>query len=205
MAKGLEKFYEDRFGTPQSRGELYTGFFLIIAGFIMAVVGVIIYATMSTREDLNAYGWKETGGVIAGLGPPAIFVGIAVTLPTKWSMRVLDTIGVILCLVGVGIFIALYPYKWNTATGQEIWAIVAYVAGLAALLASTISSLIGYYVARATAGTGGNASDPYGTAEGYDIPDAMIERDIELAIKRYNVSWGGEGADSPMKGGIQFD
>lgn len=205
MATGLEKFYEDKFGSPQSRGELYTGFFLIIVGFILAIVGVIIFAMMSKRTDLTSYNWRETGGVIAALGPPAILVGISITLPTKWTMRILDGIGIILTLVATGLFMAFYPYKWNTATGHELWSIVLYVTGLAALLASTISSLIGYYVARATAGMGGGGGGSgEASYDNYDVPDSVIERDIELAMRRYSVSWGGEGADSASKGGIQF-
>ena len=207
MAKGLEKFYEEKFGTPQSRGELYTGFFLIIVGFILAIAGVIIFAMMSKRTDLVSYNWRETGGVIAALGPPAILVGISVTLPTKWTMRILDGLGILLTLVATALFMVYYPYRWNTATGHELWSIVPYVAGLAALLASTISSLIGYYVARATAGLGGGGGSAGGAESGdaYDIPDSVIERDIELAMRRYNVSWGGEGADSSSKNQIQFD
>ncbi len=205
MATGLEKFYEDKFGTPQSRGELYTGFFLIIIGFILAITGVIIFAMMSKRTDLASYNWRETGGVIAALGPPAILVGISVTLPTKWTMRILDGIGILLTLVATALFMVYYPYKWNTATGHELWSIVPYVCGLAALLASTISSLIGYYVARATAGMGGGGGGSADAADyNYDIPDAVIERDIELAMRRYSVSWGGEGAQSSSKGSIQF-
>jgi hypothetical protein len=205
MATRLEKFYEDKFGTPQSRGELYTGFFLIIAGFILSIVGVGIFIAMSKRADLVSYNWRETGGVIAALGPPAIFVGISVTLPTKWTMRLLDALGIILAVVATILFMVFYPYKWNTSTGHEFWAILLYVGALACLLASTISSLIGYYVARATAGMGGGSGAIDAPDYNYDIPDSVIERDIELAMRRYNVSWGGEGADAQSKAGIQFN
>src|SRR5688500_4997745 len=39
----------------------------------------------------------------------------------------------------------------------------------------------------------------------YDIPDSVIERDIELPMRRYNVSWRGEGADAVSKASIQYD
>lgn len=205
MTTRLEKFYEDKFGAPQSRGELYTGFFLIIAGFILSIVGIIIFMAVSKGTDLVSYNWRETAIVIAALGPPAILVGISVTLPTKWTMRILDGIGILFSLVATALFMTFYPFKWNTGTGHELWGVVFYVAGLAALLASTISSLIGYYVARATAGFGGGGGSMDAPDYNYDIPDSVIERDIELAMRRYNVSWGGEGAESSSQHGIQFD
>lgn len=205
MATRLEKFYEDAFGAPQSRGELYTGFFLIITGFILGLTGVVLWVLQGGDQSLSSFYWRETAGVIAALGPPAILVGISVTLPTKWTMRILDTIGVVLCLAGVGVFMYLYPHNWNVETGQERWGVLTYVAGCAALLASTLSSLIGYYVSRATAGVGGGGYDVNASEYNYDIPDSVIEKDIELAMRRYNVSWGGEGADAMKGGAVQFN
>src|SRR5688500_5627528 len=130
MATKLEKFYEDAFGAPQSRGELYTGFFLLITGFILSIVGIAIFLGISRNfSGIDAYNWREIGGVIAALGPPAILVGISVTLPTRWSMRILDAIGAALCLGGIGVFMYLYPHKWNTGTGQEIWGVLLFVSG----------------------------------------------------------------------------
>jgi hypothetical protein len=204
MATKLEKFYEDAFGAPQSRGELYTGFFLLITGFVLSIVGILIFLGLSRNfSGINEYNWREIGGVIGALGPPAILVGISVTLPTRWTMRILDAIGSALCLGGIGVFMYLYPHKWNTGTGQEIWGVLLFVAGCAALLASTLSSLIGYYVSRATGG-GAGVGDVTASDYNYDIPDSVIEKDIELAMRRYNVSWGGEGAEQQHKG-VQFN
>ncbi|MBI2077009.1 MAG: hypothetical protein HYT80_01375 [Euryarchaeota archaeon] len=206
MAGRLEKFYEDAFGTPQSRGELYTGFFLMISGFILAVIGIVLY-TLYLGESTNATNapWKETGAIIAALGPPAILMGISVALPTKWTMRILDGIGIGLCLTGLGVFMYLYPYKWNVGVAKEPYAIIPYLAGCAALVASTISSIIGYWVSRQTGGVGGGGVEATASEYNYDIPDSVIEKDIELAMRRYNVSWGGEGGDAMSKGSIQFD
>jgi hypothetical protein len=204
MATKLEKFYEDAFGAPQSRGELYTGFFLLITGFALAVLGTIVFVGISRNfNGITEYNIREIGGVLAGLGPPMILLGISVTLPTRWTMRILDAIGALLCIGGLAVFMYLYPFKWNTGGGQEMWAVFAYVAGCAALLASTISSLIGYYVSRATGG-GAGMGDVSASEYNYDIPDSVIEKDIELAMRRYNVSWGGEGADNQQSKGVQF-
>ncbi|HEX9816339.1 MAG TPA: hypothetical protein VGB18_05115, partial [Candidatus Thermoplasmatota archaeon] len=173
MSTRLEKFYEDRLGAPQSRGELYTGFFLIIAGFILAIVGVAVFLVSGPETTADNAGWRATGGLLAALGPPAILMGISVTLPTKWSMRVLDAIGILVCIVAAGGFVFLFPYNWNAGSHGEVWAAPLYILGLAALLASTISSLIGYYVARATAGMGGGGGGSSDAADSnYDIPDA---------------------------------
>lgn len=205
MATKLERFYEDAFGAPQSRGELYTGFFLLIVGFILSIAGLAIFLGISRNfSNLDEYRWKELGAIIAGLGPIAILVGISVTLPTRWSMRVLDAFGAALCLAGIGVFMYLYPYRWNTGTGEEAWGVLLFVAGCAALLASVISSLIGYYVSRATAAYAVPSAEAASGDSGYDIPDSVIEKDIELAMRRYNVSWGGEGAEQAPRG-VQFE
>ena len=207
MAGRLEKFYEDAFGTPQSRGELYTGFFLMIAGLVLALIGIVLYTLyLSAATNPTTAPWKETGAILAALGPPAILMGISVALPTKWTMRILDAIGIGLCLAGVGVFMYLYPYQWNLGGAKEPYAILPYIGGCAALVASTISSIIGYWVSRQTGGgAGGGGVDVTASEYNYDIPDSVIEKDIELAMRRYNVSWGGEGADSASKGSIQFD
>lgn len=186
MLRKLEEYLESRFGTRQSKGELYAGFFLIVAGVVLATVGLIFFVSMATRADAASYAWRETGGVIATLGPPAILVGISVTLPTRWTMRVLDAVGILLCLSATGLFVALYPARWNTGTGDEIWGAVLYVAGLAALLSTTLTSLIGYYVARTAAG-GAPPVVVNAPEYNYDIPDAVIERDIELVARRQNL------------------
>lgn len=194
MATKLERFYERTFGTPQSRGELYAGFFLLIAGFVLTIAGILIFLGLSRQFlGLTEYRWREAGGVIAAIGPPCILFGIAVSLPSKWTMRLLDGVGIGLCAVAIGLFLYFYPHRWNTGTGDELWAALVYVAGTASLLASTLTSLIGYYVARGLhPGADGAPYNVDAPQYNYDIPDSVIQKDIELVLRRYNAQSGEE-------------
>lgn len=193
MSTKLERFYEQTFGTPQSRGELYAGFFLLIAGFVLTIAGILIFLGISHQfPGITEYRWREAGGVIAALGPPCILFGIAVSLPSKWTMRLLDGVGIGLCAAAIGLFVIFYPFRWNTGTGHEMWAALVYVAGAASLLASTLTSLIGYYVVRSQTPGAESTYDVHAPQYNYDIPDSVIQKDIELVVRRYNAQSGEE-------------
>lgn len=214
MANALESAYERAFGSAASKGQLYTGFFLLLAGVALAVAGIVVFQTSVTD-----YGWREAAIVLASLSAPSIFLGIFWALPSKVAMRTIAVIGTGLCLIGTVLFSRFYPLQFNAPGNENLGfpdrtglVIGVYAVGLVMLLAGTFTSLIGYYLSRITAGATG-AGRAAGTgvefdpnaAYQYDIPDSVIERDIELAMKRYKYSWGGEGGSGAASQGLQIN
>lgn len=213
MADRLENAYEKVFGSRASKEQLYAGFFLLLAGVVLALAGIVVFQVAPAD-----YEWREAAIVLASLSAPSIFLGIFWALPSKASMRVVAAIGAGACLLGTILFVFYYPLQFN-APGNEQFGypdrtgvvVGVYAFGLAFLLGGTFTSLIGYYVGRITvaqaaAGRAASERTQYEAAQRheYDIPDAVIERDIELAEKRYKYSWGG-GASSESMTGIQLN
>lgn len=215
MPDRLERAYERVFGSKTSKGQLYTGFYLLLIGIALGAAGFVLYNLGTDKGDTaNSYQWREAGLVLGSLAAPAVFLGIFWALPSKVSMRWLAGIGTLLCLGGTAFLSFAYPLHFNVAGSPQqdyTFAILSLFAlGLVLILGGTFTSLIGYYLSRIT----GAAATPTSRAGGeldisgaqfqYDVPDSVIERDIELAMKRYKYTWGSEGA-STSQTGIQIN
>lgn len=223
MANALESAYETAFGSRSSKGQLYSGFYLLLAGVALVVAGIVIYTVGAGRvqaapaDNTTAYNIIEVGIVLALLGAPSIFLGIFWALPSKVSMRILAGIGSGLALLGAILFSYWYPLNINvqdSQVGQEDHTglvVFMYALGGVLLLVGTFTSLIGYYVSRVAVGGAAGSGRGAGVGEfsspeyQYDIPDSVIEKDIELAMKRYKYAWGGEGGSGQSQTGIQIN
>lgn len=200
----LESRYDNLFGTKTSKGQLYGGFFLLIAGIVLGVAALILFFIAYNNDGASVYNWRKgalTLGAAAGI---LLFFGPTVSLPTKTGMRILSYVGTGLCLLATVLFFFHYPNHFNVQdssnpnqadyTGLDL---LIYAGGLALLIATLFTSLIGYYLGRLQP-TGVATEDEvddetYGP--GYEVPDWVVERDIEYAMKKYGVSWGdGKGS-----------
>src|SRR5688500_58842 len=150
----LESRYDNLFGTKTSKGQLYGGFFLLIAGIVLGVAALILFFIGYNVDPQNSsyYRWREgalTVGAAAGI---LLFFGPTVSLPTKTGMRILSYIGAGLCLLATVLFFFHYPEHFNlrnAAPGQADYTgldTLIYAAGLALLIATLFTSLIGYYL-----------------------------------------------------------
>jgi hypothetical protein len=204
----LEDRYNNLFGTKTSKGQLYGGFFLLIAGVVLGLAALVLFLISygQSQGSTSVLRWREGAGTVGGLALAFIPFGVSLSLPTKTGMRVLSYIGLGLCLLATVLFFIHYPEHFNVKTklapGQVQADYIAldtslYVAGFAALVATLFTSIIGYYLGRLqpTAVATEDEVDDETYGPGYEVPDWVVERDIEYAMKKYGVSWGdGKGS-----------
>ncbi|WP_276300431.1 DUF7139 domain-containing protein [Halorussus lipolyticus] len=109
----LAEAYEENVGEVGNVRRLYLGVGLFAAGALLVVLGIV----MSTTSVHAAFGltyWqgREIAGVLAGLGVPAVFVGIFSVLPASQRVRAAAAIGAGIAVLGVALFTSAYPYRW---------------------------------------------------------------------------------------------
>ena len=203
----LEDRYNNLFGTKTSKGQLYGGFFLLIAGVVLGLAALILFfiGYNSDAGSPNFYKWREGALTIGSLAMLFIPLGISVSLPTKTGMRILSYIGAGLCLLATVLFFIHYPNHFNVQdsadpnqadyTGLDT---AIYAVGFAGLVSALFTSVIGYYLGRlqpTAVAAGEDEVDDETYGPGYEVPDWVVERDIEYAMKKYGVSWGdGKGS-----------
>jgi hypothetical protein len=109
----LSEVYAGGVGTVASRRRRLLGTTLFVAGAAM-VVAAIPLATTGLRSELGlgVYGARELAGVLAGLGVPAVFVGIFTVLPAGRPTRAAAAIGASVAVLGVAVFAVVYPHDW---------------------------------------------------------------------------------------------
>lgn len=109
----LSEVYEGGVGSVVDPRQRLFGMGLFAIGAAM-VVGAIPVATteLGAWLGLDVFEARQLGGVLAGLGLPAVLVGIFVVLPANNPTRAAGAIGASLALLGVVLFTYAYPYEW---------------------------------------------------------------------------------------------
>ena len=96
---------------------LYAGGALFLAGVCLVVAGIVVATTGVVRGDgVGLLEAREYGGVLAGVGVPAVFLGILTVLPADRSTRIAAGVGAAIALLGVGLFTHAYPCRWSGAS-----------------------------------------------------------------------------------------
>ncbi len=152
----LSEVYEGGVRTVVDRRQRWLGMSLFVVGVAM-VVGAISIATtdLSAWFGLDYVGARARAGVLAGLGLPAVFVGIFAVLPTNATTRASAAIGASLAVFGVVLFTYAYPERWlSNDPAFALATIVVYAAG-------TLLTFWSLFIAIATFKT---RNDPGGTA-----------------------------------------
>jgi hypothetical protein len=85
--------------------------------FVVGVALVVAAIPLATTEagawlGLSTFEGRELAGVLAGIGLPAVFVGVLAGLPASAATRAGAAIGASLSLMGVALFGHAYPYNW---------------------------------------------------------------------------------------------
>ena len=110
----LADVYEGAVGEPVDRRRLYLGVGLFLAGSSFAVVAIWISATENgSLEAVRRARWLA--GVLAGVGVPAVFLGIFAVLPAGRVTRAAAIVGAGVALLGVSLFAHAYPCRWAGA------------------------------------------------------------------------------------------
>ncbi len=184
--------YRHLFGAAQSPIQLYTGFVAFFTGAAMGLLGILL---VISGELLIEEIWvrNRAGILIAALGGPLIFMGLQLTLPSRFVIHAISGVGVVICLIAIFIFYQAWPHEWGPQaeidrSGQVIG---IYTIGLVLLFVTTAMALIVNFVSRHMVLPG--QEDPDDLFADRDRPVTMDEvmRDIEREVSRQKLTWGG--------------
>jgi len=154
----LGEAYDSRGGEASTR-RVYFGTGLFAAGALLVVGGILAGGTgVLINNGFGQYESREIAGILAGLGVPAVFVGIFTVLPANRLQRAAAAVGAGLTVLGVMLFRATYPYLYVPGSGgvpstETLAFILVYAAG-------TITTFWCLFTAVATFKT---RNDPGGT------------------------------------------
>ena len=105
---------DDRSG-PSLR-QIYAGASLFVVGIVLVVAGIVVATTdVLMGGGTTLFDVREYGGILAGLGVPAVFLGISAVLPAERSTRAAAGIGASVAVLGVTLFAHAYPCRWSGA------------------------------------------------------------------------------------------
>ena len=127
----LTEAYDGGVGAVAGRRRRALGAGLFLAGAAL-VVGAIPLATtdLPAALGLGVFEARELAGVLAGLGVPAVFVGIFSVLPAGRATRGAAAIGASLAVLGVALFAAAYPDRWvSEAPAMAVTILLLYSTG----------------------------------------------------------------------------
>jgi hypothetical protein len=105
---------DDRSG-PGLR-QIYAGGTLFAVGIVLVVAGIVVATTdVLLGGGTTLLDVREYGGILAGLGVPAVFLGISAVLPAERATRAAAGIGASVAVLGVALFAHAYPCRWSGA------------------------------------------------------------------------------------------
>jgi len=113
----LSEAYKGTVASQQGRHRLYLGVGLFFVGAVLLAVGII--AAGSGLLLMAGYSIGEArwfGGILGGLGLPALSLGVFTVLPANRRTRTAALIGASLAVFGVAIFAHAYPCQWIGTT-----------------------------------------------------------------------------------------
>lgn len=116
----LSEAYEPDAEFQTSLRRLYAGLGLFSLGTLLVVAGIVVGTTTVHGTGTGA---RELAGVLAGVGIPAVFVGIFAVLPAGRRTRAAATVGAAVAVLGVTLFVYAYPCRWigtNCADGRML-------------------------------------------------------------------------------------
>lgn len=105
----LSEVYEPDAEFQTSLRRLYAGLGLFSVGALLVMAGILVGTT-----NLLGTAWqaREIAGVLAGLGVPAVFIGIFAVLPAGKRTRAAAGVGAAVAVLGVTLFVHAYPCQW---------------------------------------------------------------------------------------------
>jgi len=101
-------------GSPR---RLYLGVGLFLVGAVLLLVAIAVTATDAlVSRGITVGEARELGGVLGGVGVPAMLLGISTVLPASRRTRAAAIIGASISLFGVALFYHAYPCQWVGST-----------------------------------------------------------------------------------------
>lgn len=113
----LSEAYEGSVASQQGRHRLYLGVGLLFVGAVLLIVGIIVAGSgLLTARGYSIGETRWLGGILGGIGLPAVVLGIFTILPANRTVRSAALIGASLSVFGVAIFAHAYPCQWIGTT-----------------------------------------------------------------------------------------
>ncbi len=178
----LGEAYERNSYEGRDPRQVLGGSALLVAGGLALVAAILVVATGTG----DATGPRKLAGVLAGLGIPALLLGVVVVLPASLRARLGVVFGALLTLAGVGLFWHAYPSQWTgTANSLAFETTMVYFVGGAIAL---------WYVF-STIATFRRRNNPQGTVR-MEVVRQGETRTVEVSRDRYRslVSDGGDAS-----------
>ena len=141
--QNLYRLYEHYVGEPDESTDVY-GYWLFIAGYILAVVGVIAFVVGYTGGAGEETLIRITG-IVGGLGLALCLFGLVLMLPVRRIGVYASVVGLLIALAGVALFGWAYPDQWRDFGDADVMVITVYTAGvgLIALIAALVPIFTG--------------------------------------------------------------
>jgi hypothetical protein len=125
----LTEVYEGGSGGADPR-RLYLGVGLFLAGVGLVLAGIVVATTGLGSGSLSWWQRREVAGVLAGLGIPAVLLGIVSVLPASRVVRSGAVLGAAVAALGVLVFYVVYPDRWvGDPTNYSLAALAIYFLG----------------------------------------------------------------------------
>ncbi|RLM59566.1 ribonuclease BN [Halobellus sp. Atlit-31R] len=94
---------------------LLFGLGLFLAGALLVVSGIVVATTdvLYGADPAALTAKRQLGGVLAGVGVPAVFLGIFAVLPSARLTKAAAVVGAGIAVIGVALFTYAYPCRWS--------------------------------------------------------------------------------------------
>jgi hypothetical protein len=157
-----------------------------MGGVVLGLAGFGAIALAQVSEG-PPWALRELGGVLGGLGAMLLMWGIQAGLPAHRALRVIGLFGAGIGALGLAAFVWAYPEQWGRPgrPDQVVPVMATYVTGLVLMVAATFGALVADFVLRMQ--VRGRLRGELGR----DPTDDEIQRDIDEALRRHKVTWGG--------------
>lgn len=170
---------------------IYAGVTLGVAGALTVVLAILVVTTplSGLLGATGEYGPEKLGGLLGGLGIPAMYLSVVTVLPSSRREQAGVVFGSLCCLGGVWLFQRAYPYQWTT--GSETMAFetaMAYFAGSAVALWFVFTAMASFR----------RRNDPQGTVK-LELKHEHGTQTVELSpdeYQRYAKAVRGDGGES---------
>ncbi|WP_136687693.1 DUF1508 domain-containing protein [Halorhabdus amylolytica] len=110
----LNQWYRERIGRPATDDEVI-GYWVFVLGLLLGILGILL--VMTSRAGTQMRGW---GIIISALGLALLVAGPIVRLPLSDLASSLLLVGFLLCIVGTGWFLTIYPGDWRPQASPVI-------------------------------------------------------------------------------------
>jgi len=113
----LSEAYEGSVASQQGNHRLYLGVSLFFIGAMLLLAAIVVAGSgLLTARGYSLGQTRWLGGILGGIGLPAVILGVFTVLPADRRTRSAALIGASLAIFGVAIFSHAYPCQWIGTT-----------------------------------------------------------------------------------------